>query len=150
MKNLGWGSLIFVYASFALVCFANVSSTSLSFDQAVVTADHELHTGHQISPYLHCQLTPDGCVSDALAVVLSHAQMYDSITTVELVFFGLILSIVVVLCFYFRGLSCQCVVYTKGIWYSYKPKELRFSSRLDFLAWTAFHTRSPNYFSVLV
>jgi hypothetical protein len=149
MKKIGLISLIFIYASFALVCFASVVAPKLSHTDTVAPISHESHTGHQISPSLHCQLTPAGCVSDPLATVFGHAEMYDLITAVELVSLCALFLFVVVLFFYLHRLFRQCIIYTQGIWYQYKPKEPCFSLTLDYLAWTAFHTRSPNYIFVV-
>lgn len=146
MKKIGLMGLIFVYASFALVCFANVTAGSVLPNTAPAYVGHGMHAEHQLSTPVDCQLTPDGCVSDKLSTVSGHAEMYDSITAVELVSFGLVLLFVVAFFFYFRRLFVKCIVYAQGIWYRYKPKEPRLFSALESLAWTAFHTRSPNHF----
>jgi hypothetical protein len=147
MKNLGLSVFILFYASFASLCFASGLSPVSITESTEAAISHHQHTQETITPSVNCHSIANNCVDDKVATVLGHAAMYDSITSVELVSFGLALLFVLALCIYCRRIFREVISYGQFIWFYYQIKERNFFFKQDLLAWSLLHTRSPNYFS---
>lgn len=144
MKNLALGSFILFYASFALLCFASglVLDHDLHTENTKVVSGHNQHNSVYTS--VSCDAVEDNCIVNSINTVLGHAAMYDSVTSVELASLGLVLLLVVSIFFYCRRLFFDFIRYRFITWFRHKVNDSGVFSKLVFLAWTAFHTRSPN------
>ena len=146
MKHLALGCFILVYASFATLCFASghVSDLGQLTDNVEATISHHQHQVHSGISSVSCGLGQDNCATNNVTTVLGHAAMYDSLTSFEVVSLSVALLLMMVLFLYCRRLFREIVKYGTLTWFRYKVKEPSLFLRLNFLAWTAFHTRSPN------